>query len=298
MGLELQPLFDIALPPNLTFSQPEASNMASDRAAPKLRVPSDWQVPTTLTNRLGDRAGRQRAMSADGHLLLILHEAPQPGVSQRTGRLFWRDPAGNWRSTSHGSGVQGVMEHLAEYTERVEALEKEFESADSADDYYSLVRAVAPLHRSAHHLHATLQQARELAPQDSDLINARDQSVEIERALDLLHNDASHGLDYTVARQAEHQAEATYQMAVAGYRLNLLAAAFFPLATIGTIFGMNLTHGLESPKYAGVFWVLLIFGLMSGAVLVALIAKKPVRADLRSEVNKRRFSKPPARVAR
>lgn len=271
--------------------------MPSDRAAPRLRLPIDWQVPSAFTNRLGDRAGRQRAMSADGHLLLILHEPPQPGVSQRTGRLFWRDPTGNWRSTFQGSGVQALMEHLAEFAQRVDALEKEFESADSADDYYSLVRAVAPLHRSARNLHAALEQARELMPQDADLINARDQSVEIERALDLLHNDASHGLDYTVARQAEHQAEATYQMAVAGYRLNLLAAAFFPIATIGTVFGMNLTHGLEAPKYAGVFWVLLIFGLMSGAVLVALIAKKPARADLRSDVNKRRFSKPPVRTA-
>ena len=249
--------------------------MPVDSSAPRLRVPLDWQVPAALTRRLGERSGRQRAMNSEGHLLLILHEPPVPGNSQRTGRLFWRDAGGNWKSNGHGAGVQALMGHLAEYADRVERLEKDMERADSADDYYALLRGVAPLHRSARNLHATLQQAREMVPDDGDLINARDQSGEIERALDLLHNDASHGLDYTVARHAEHQAEVTHQMSVAGYRLNLLAATFFPIATIGTIFGMNLTHGFEGPGFGGLFWFLLVFGLMSGVALAAVIAKRP-----------------------
>jgi len=248
-------------------------------------VPIDWQLPKTITSRLGDAAGRQRAMSADGHLLLILHELPIPGGSQRAGRLFWRDPKGNWQSTSHGAGVQALKAHLQEYAERADGLEKELENADSAEDYYSLLRAVAPLHRSARNLHATLQQARE-SIEDTDLINARDQSGEVERTLELLHNDASHGLDFTIARQAEHQSEATYQMSVAGYRLNLLAAAFFPIATIGAIFGMNLKHGLEGETNTAVFWLLLVAGLMSGFVLAALIARKPVRAKSRADLGK------------
>jgi Mg2+ and Co2+ transporter CorA len=157
-------------------------------------------------------------------------------------------------------------------------LEKDMESADDASDYYALLRAVAPLHRSARNLHATLQQARELVPADTDLINARDQSAEIERALDLLHTDANHGLDFTIARHAEHQAEATHQMAVAGYRLNLLAATFFPIATIGAVFGMNLPHGFEDPQYRGLFWFLLVFGLMSGVALAVVIARRPLSA--------------------
>jgi Mg2+ and Co2+ transporter CorA len=251
--------------------------MALDSTAPRLRVPLDWQLPPAVARRLGERSGRQRAMSADGHLLLVLHEPPVPGNSQRAGRLFWRDPTGNWRSSSHGAGVQSLMGHLTEFAERVERLEKDLENADTAGEYYALLRAVAPLHRSARNLQATLQRARELVPADTDLINARDQSADIERALELIHNDASHGLDFTIARHAEHQAEATHQMSVAGYRLNLLAAAFFPLATIGTIFGMNLTHGLEGPNYSGVFWALLMLGLMCGIVLAVIIARKPVK---------------------
>lgn len=251
--------------------------MALESTAPRLRVPIDWQLPANVTKRLGERSGRQRAMSAEGHLLLILHEPPVPGVSHRTGRLFWRDPAANWKSSSHGAGLQAMSGHLAEYATRVERLEKELENADNADDYYALLRAVGPLHRSARNLHATLQQARELVPDDPALINARDQAGEIERALDLLHNDASHGLNFTIARHAEDEAEATHQMSLAAYRLNLLAATFFPVATIGTVFGMNLSHGFEDPKYHGLFWVLLIFGLMSGIALAVLIARKPLR---------------------
>ena len=261
--------------------------MPSDPTAPRLRVPLDWQLPTTITSRLGDTAGRQRAMSSEGHLLLILHELPTPGVSERTGRLFWRDPKGNWQSNSHGAGVQALAAHLQEYAGRVDGLEKEMESADSAEDYYSLLRAVAPLHRSARNLHATLQQARE-SIEDTDLINARDQSGEIERTLELLHNDASHGLDFTIARQAEHQSESTHQMSVAGYRLNLLAAAFFPIATIGAIFGMNLKHGLEGETNVALFWLLLVVGLMSGLVLAGLIARKPVRPKSRADLGKHR----------
>jgi hypothetical protein len=241
---------------------------------------------SALVGRLGERAGRQRPMNAEGHLLLVLHEPPVPGTSQRSGRLFWRDKTGTWRSSSHGAGIQALTTHLAEYGARVERLEKDFENADSAEEYYSLLRSVAPLHRSARNLHATLQQARESIPNDNDLINARDQAGEIERALELLHNDASHGLNFTIARHAEHQAEATHQMSLAGYRLNLLAAAFFPIATIGSIFGMNLAHGLEGPNYTGVFWFLLVLGLFAGMVLAWVIAKKPVRT-LSAPKNKR-----------
>lgn len=262
--------------------------MAFDSSAPKLRVPLDWQLPPAALGRLGDRAGRQRAITADGHLLLVLHEPPVAGASHRAGRLFWRDKTGNWRSSSHGAGLQALAKHVAEYHELVERLEKDLENADTAEEYYALLRSVGPLHRSARNLHATLQQARESMPSDTDLINARDQAGEIERALELLHSDASHGLNFTIARHAEHQAEATYQMSVAGYRLNLLAAAFFPIATIGSVFGMNLAHGLEGPQYVGLFWLLLSGGLLSGILLAFLIAKRPVRTS-----GSQRMKRPP-----
>jgi hypothetical protein len=237
-------------------------------------LPADWEVPDAFGRRLGDAAGRQRAMAADGHLLLVLHEPPVPGVPERTARLFWRDPAGTWKAKPRGEGPQALKRHVEEFAARVDGLEEQWQVARTAQDYYLLLRATAPLHRTARNLLATLQQARELVPEDRDLINLRDQVGEIERAAELLHADARNGLEFTVAHQAEQQAERTYDMAVTAYRLNVLAAMFFPVATLGALFGMNLAHGLEggSPLY---FWGLLVLGLVGGLVLVRVIARKP-----------------------
>src|SRR4051812_33851371 len=102
-----------------------------------LHIPADLQLPPTFTQRLGDSAGRQRAMAADGHLLLALHDPPASGIPQRTGRLFWRDPAGTWRSKSLGDGPQALKRHVAGFAERVDELDKEWQAAGSAADYYA-----------------------------------------------------------------------------------------------------------------------------------------------------------------
>jgi hypothetical protein len=248
----------------------------------RLLLPHDWQVPGPITERLGDTVGRQRAMTADGHLLLVLHELPVAGAPERTGRLFWRDPKGEWRSKGFGDGPQALKRHVAEFAERVEELEKLWQAAGTAADYYLLLRTIAPLHRTARNLHAVFQQAREFVPDDRDLINLRDQVGEIERTIELLHGDAKNGLDFTIAHQAERQAERTYDMAVSAHRLNLLAATFFPVATLstiyGAIFGMILAHGDQGWSTPALFWGLLALGLLCGFVLARAIARKPVPA--------------------
>jgi hypothetical protein len=224
-------------------------------------------------------------MAAEGHLLLVLHEPPVPGVPERTGRLFWRDPEGTWRSKPLGDGVQALKRHMTEFAGCVEMLDKQWQTAATAEDYYLLLRAVVPLHRTACHLHATLQQARELVPEDRDLINLRDQAGEIERALELLHSDAGNGLDFTVAHQTEQQTERTYEMAVAAHRLNVLAATFFPLATLSAvysaIFGMILAHGEQEWSTPALFWGILSVGLVCGVVLGRLMIRKPAPVNMR-----------------
>jgi hypothetical protein len=46
-------------------------------------------------------------------------------VAERTGRLFWRDPKGNWRSKPFGDNPQALKRHVSEFGGRVEQLEKE-----------------------------------------------------------------------------------------------------------------------------------------------------------------------------
>jgi Mg2+ and Co2+ transporter CorA len=77
-----------------------------------------------------------------------------------------------------------------------------------------------------------------------------------------------------VARKTEEQAQRGYEMAVSAHRLNLLAAIFFPIATLSAIFGMNLQHGLPLPS-PGAFWGVLLIGLVSGMFLTLLIASRP-----------------------
>lgn len=248
----------------------------------RLTIPNNWQTPALFSARLGDSAGRQRAMAADGHLLLVLHAPPQAGTSEITGRLFWRDPDGTWKSQALGDGSQALKRHVAEFANRAEELEKQLQSAATAEDFYGLLRVVAPLHRTARNLHATLQQARELVPDDRDIINLRDQIGEIERSIELLHGDAKNGLDFTVAYQAEQQSARTYDMAVAAHRLNLLAATLLPIATLsgvyGAIFGMILAHRENSEhewSTPELFWSVLALGLACGFVLAKIITRKP-----------------------
>lgn len=258
----------------------------------RVQVPVDWQVPAAVAARLGDSAGRQRALAAEGHLLLVLHAAPAPGGGDRSARLMWRDAAGAWRATGLGDGPQALKRHVAEFAAAVEECERRWQTADAAEDFYRLLRAVAPLYRAARNLHAALQQARELVPADRDVINARDAAGEVERAAELLHGDAKNGLDYTVARQAERQAERTYSMAVAAHRLNVLVAAFFPVATLsavyGAAFGMMHAHGDQGWSTPTLFYALLLISLAGGYFLAQAITRQPPPPDVRGARPKRR----------
>ena len=103
-----------------------------------LFIPPDWDVPKVFRKRLGDSAGRQRVMTAEGHLLLVLHEPPAPGIPERAGRFFWRDPEGFWKGKPLGDGAQALRRHVTEFAERVDKLEAAWQSAASAAEYYAL----------------------------------------------------------------------------------------------------------------------------------------------------------------
>ena len=80
---------------------------------PKSILPPTWDVPAEFRERLGEKVGRQRAMLADGHLLLVLHRPPKGNDPERTGRVFWRKPDGAWQSSDLGNGVAALSRHLA-----------------------------------------------------------------------------------------------------------------------------------------------------------------------------------------
>lgn len=213
-------------------------------------LPAVWNVPEEFRDRLGDQVGRQRAMTADGHLLLVLHDIPSPEDITRCGRFFWRQPDGVWSSGTLGSGPQAIKKHLEEYDELVNRFEDQDEKATNASQYFAVIYGLAPIHRSARNMQLALQQARELCPDDRDIINFRDTAYRIERTAELLMSDAKASLDYLIAKRTEEQAESSHRMAVSSHRLNILAAFFFPMVTLSALFGVNLKHGLEETQSA------------------------------------------------
>lgn len=240
-------------------------------------LPPVWNVPEVFRKRLGNRVGRQRAMVADGHLLLVLHAPPGPEDLERTGRFFWRQPDGTWSSDCFGGGSHALTQHLDDYQSQVDALEQADDEAGNANDYFDVVYRLDPIHRAARNLHQTLQDAREATPDDRDIINFRDRAYQIERTAELTVRDARNGLDLEIARRAEEQAKHSFQMATSAHRLNMLAAFFFPIVTLCTIFSTNVKHGLEETPGPWPLLGILAAGLVLGFFLKGFVTAKPNR---------------------
>jgi hypothetical protein len=241
-------------------------------------LPAAWEVPAEFRQRLGDEAGRQRAMVADGHLLLVLHAPPSADSAAREGRFFWRNPDGGWTPAGKSPGQPGLGQLLDEYQRAIDALQRAEDAAQSARQYFDLLNRLNPLKRSTRNLHAALQEAREAVPEDRQLLVWRDRAYALNREAELLHEDADNALDFAVAQRAEEEVEANRRIAVASHRLNVLAALFLPLATMAALLGMNLRHGLEDWNQRFPPWPaigVLGAGLLCGVLLTLFITRKP-----------------------
>lgn len=239
---------------------------------PKSLIPSSWAVPAKFRARVGEAAGRQRHMVDDGHLLLVLHAVPVPGESERAARFFWRDKAGGWKTSAHGSGVGGLREHVTEFENAVEALEDKLRAAKTAKDFFEVLQGATPLHRTSRNLLRTLQEARE-AMDDRELINLRDRAGEVERGAELVLSEARDGLDFTSARQAEAQAALSLELARDGHKLNVITAVFLPITALASIFSMTLHSGLETVGEPWLFWLIVLAGVALGFGMRGTLAR-------------------------
>ena len=202
-------------------------------------IPSRWQVPAAFEQRLGEKAGRQRLMKADGHLLLILHKIPVPGAEERDARIFWRNPQGEWQSSEGGAGIADFKSHISEYDKTADRLDVQLRKEMTAENYFAVLHQLTPLARAAKHLAAVLQEAREACAADRHILLARDEMVEIERHCDLMLTEAQQGMQFLAAARADEQAKQSERIAVAGHRLNLLMAMCLPATAIASILSMN-----------------------------------------------------------
>ncbi len=236
-------------------------------------IPATWQIPDQIRKRLGSSVGRQRTMFHDGHLLLVLHAPPAPEETQRQGRFFWRTPQGEWTSKELGPGTRALSRHLDEYEELIARLDREEEQAASAEAYFAVLEHLTPVCRASRNLHDVLQEARKLCPDDLEIINMRDRAYAIHRTADLLYTETKNALDFAVVKRAEEQSEASRNMLVAAHRLNMLVAFFFPIATLTTIFGVNLEHGFEHQYTPFLFLGTIGIGLLLGLMLTGYVGR-------------------------
>lgn len=228
-------------------------------------LPTTWNVPESIRVRLGKTTyGRQRAIFEEGHLLLVLHQPPTGTDSKRVGELFWRTPSGEWHWNHGASMATTVKRHLQSYAELEAKIADECENATDLRQHFDLLEKLVPLARAARNQHVALQAAREAVKGDPFLVELRDIAYDLERSYDLLLEDVRNTIAYRTAREAEEQARVSQAALRASHRLNVLAALFFPLTALASLFGMNLMHGLD-PNSPAVFW-----GIFAGSVIVGL----------------------------
>lgn len=233
-------------------------------------IPSSWSLPQTVLARIGSGPGRQRLIAEDGHVVLVLHAMPNADdPTRRLARYFWRSPHGAWRAsaTPADSTVASLRAHVEAFFERADHFEEEIEQASTAEDWFRLLHELAPFARTARNMAKVLQDLRDHLGPDPDVIGIRDRAVDVERAAELVHQWASQGLEYTIAKTNEEQARLSEYISRSSHRLNLLAAFTLPLTALGSLLGMNLESGLEHAARPWLFYGTGAFCVLLGLVI-------------------------------
>ena len=239
-------------------------------------IPKTWDLPLSIRKRLGEAVGRQRLMDEDGHMLLLLHQVPRAEDDEvRTAVVFWKNPAGEWKSSPVGGGLGGLEAHLASYRSAIHQLDEEVESAKTPRQFFEVMRHMHPLQRSTRNMLDAVQALRQALPDDSRLITMRDQAADLERGIELVAADAKAGMDFTVAESANQQAISADIANMEARRLNRLAAFFFPLATLVAVFGMNPPENIYQNSS---FWVVLGAGILLGLIVYLLVAVRDLKS--------------------
>lgn len=241
---------------------------------PSYIIPSNWQLPDAIRRRLGASVGRQRHMVHEDEVLVVAHEVPEINEQRRRGILFWRDAQKEWHASNGEPGKVAISNLVERYVKRLEQFDRDETAAQKSSDYLPLLEGLTPVQRASRNLYDVLQDARKAVPDCSELIDARDAAYEASRTAELLYQDAKNAMDIAIVRQAEEQSVSSEKMNVAAHRLNIMAAIFFPLATLGGIFGTTLTDGWSWSQSAAPFALFLTAGLVCGAVLAIFVSRQ------------------------
>ena len=235
----------------------------------------NWNLPDAIVRRLGpDTYGRQRVIHEGDDLLIILHSVPQADSKERDHKVFWlRGEDGQWLCNGASNGEFQLRALVQAYRDKLNQLEALDEGANSSDQLFAIMEPLVPVYRASVNLHVTLQAAREACRHDKLLLEVRDRAYEQQRRYEILLTDTKTALDYRIAKNAEFQAVKAQEAVDAQHRLNILAAIFFPLTALATIFGMNLVHGMEEGSPI-IFWSVFVAGIALGLFMKRWVLKR------------------------
>lgn len=246
-----------------------------------LKLPDHYQVEPELLEQFSNRPGHQRCVEGRDELLLVVHEVPKPGIPERDALFFWRRHDGRWTQPG-GPGLSELQDLLDRYAKAIDKHEDVIDEADTAAEIFAILRHSGPLARSSRNLVQALEQALAADHDDREIRTFRDRARELERAADLLHNDARVTLEFWRAERAEEHSRASARLGRIMFRMNLLAGFFLPLMALSGLFGMNV----DIPRFMQpFFWGILLFAILTGAALLWLVGRQTGRkADFDSEL--------------
>jgi Mg2+ and Co2+ transporter CorA len=254
------------------------------------RPPKIWDLPFGIRRQLSRRSGRQIAISDDGHLFIVLCNVPRDKTNSGERVFFWRNREHEWHYSERGGGFSSLEKLVQAYDDRVAELEESLENAGDSESRFRVLDEVTPVLRSARNLSDALHKAFELSEQQAEEVRrpkepgrsdgispkelGEDQEVtkihtifeqasEVARAAEILKSETESAIQFAHARQQEIQSHYVKQQSRAAHRLNILAATFLPVATISSVFGMNLASGFEGSHL--LFWLVLMASIGVGA---------------------------------
>jgi Mg2+ and Co2+ transporter CorA len=238
-------------------------------------IPKAWDIPEVFRNRMGQDVGKQRLMKEAGHHLVVLHELPKKGDrGVRKPALFWVNEVGEWKSMPASGGRSALKQLVQDYHHQVMDLEARLGHMDgdeTAENIHEVLDQAAPLYRAVRNLAAVMQELRTALNTDREVLDIRDMALAAELAIDLVLADAKSSLEYLIAKNAMIQAKESAKATKEAQKLNRLAALFFPLVTLASLFGMNPPG--ETLKHGSVY-VVIISGLVMGGLLWLILSKK------------------------
>ena len=231
-------------------------------------IPEGFELGEELRDQLSSRSGTQRYIEGGGEALMIVHELPEPKVPERDPIVFWRTPDGSWRGPDNLPGLKRMSELMGRFQNAIDEHEALIDETEDINVVFSIIRHAGPIARSARNMLSVLEAAARDDDDNVSLRGLRDRAGEIQRASELLYQDAKLTLDFWQAESAEEHQEAAERLNTIAFRLNLMAGFFLPLVAVAGLLGMNVDI---PPFLQNLFWIIISLGLTLGVIVLILV---------------------------